>query len=668
MTIRSIALGDYIELDGTELLISEYDGRAVKVRNTDSGEYRILTLEEVADAVALPSIDVPQPRELEFIPPALRTELEWLADHLDEMVTGIHPARPHEFNPLYRPTIPIAVREQTKSEELARLGKSISARSLRRKRRDYAPEPGARSLAGLLDKRSVQTRNPMDAVPAEFRTAIERMIKRAAAEPTRSGRSHRAAVIDILAELYPDQHIRIPHKDTLRRWIKIVSAGHKLNGTTAQRMAKSNRPQRVYATRRAIMPGHEVQIDSSKFDILVRDAAGNIHAATLVAMVDKDTRSVCASGVYENNNGLDLTLLLARALSPRRRWHNATHFAHRDVPTMPWAKNLTAEERDELDDRVPFIYPQRLLMDNGADYRSDVFMAACARFGIDVTFAPPGSGWVKGVVEKFFDNVTTEFAERLPGYKARRVSDRGVKEPDPDDLLTIDQLAELWDEWVTVIWQNRIHTGLLDPMNSGRKMTPNKMYIASYPVTAPVPLPLTRDEYIALLPAQFRAITDNGIVIDHRRYDSEQLIPMRGSKSGDRRHQGLWAVRYDPYDPAAVWVQDPDTQEWIECAWKNQRWINEPQSRFIRRQLAYIDKHAPAITTDEGSDLVAEAVRTLQINEKQLEKTRRRAERAAIERSKTGVPQLRQTEPISTDLDDDDYIDMPSFNAKGEAA
>ncbi|QVG65540.1 DDE-type integrase/transposase/recombinase [Curtobacterium flaccumfaciens pv. flaccumfaciens] len=666
MPIRTVAIGDSIELDGHEFFICDYDGLAVKVRDSDTAEYRILRVDEVADAIALPPIETPQPRELEFIPPALRSELERLADHLDEMITGIHPKRPHEFNPLYRPNIPIAVREITKSEELERLGVIMSPRTLRRKRSDYAPEPGRRSLAGLLDRRKRQRRNPLDAVPEEFRKAIVRMIKQAGPDSTKSGRSHRAAVIDNLSVLYPDQTFSMPHKDTLRRWIKIVGAGHKLDGTTAQRVAKANRPQHVYASRKTIMPGHEVQIDSSKFDILVRDTAGNVHAATLVAMIDKHTRSVCASGVYENNNGLDLTLLLARALSPRRRWHQSMHFAHVDVPIMPWAKNLTHAEREELDERVPFIFPQRLLMDNGADYRSDVFMSACERFGIDVTFAPPGSGWVKGIVEKFFDDVTAEFAERLPGYKARRVADRSAKEPNPDDLLTIDQLAELWDEWVTVVWQNREHNGLTDPMNRGRRMTPNKMYIACYPISAPVPLPLTRDEYIALLPAQFRAITDNGVVIDHRRYDNDLLVPFRGSKSGDRLHGGKWPVRYDPYDPAAVWVQDPETSEWIECEWKNQRWINEPQSKFIRRQVAYIDRHAPALSTDEGSDLVAEAVRALQINEKQLTKTQRRAERAGVERAKTGVPQLRNAAARAEP--DDDFIDMPSFDPKGLVA
>ncbi len=107
-------------------------------------------------------------------------------------------------------------------------------------------------------------------------------------------------------------------------------------------------------------------------------------------MIDKRTRTIVASGVFDRSTkGIDLTVLLARALAPRRVRRTANRLQHLNLPVMPWAKDLTDEDRVDYDDRVPFIYPQRLIMDNGADWRSKVFMSGCARFGIDVTIGLP---------------------------------------------------------------------------------------------------------------------------------------------------------------------------------------------------------------------------------------------------------------------------------------
>jgi len=81
-----------------------------------------------------------------------------------------------------------------------------------------------------------------------------------------------------------------------------------------------------------------------------------------------------------------------------------------------------------------------------------------------------------------------------------------------------------------------------------------------------VPVPLSGEDHIELLPAVWRAVNAYGIKISHRTYDVAELNPIRQQKSGVTARKGLWEVRHDPYDVSRVFVRGPGG--WITCPWK----------------------------------------------------------------------------------------------------
>ena len=81
-----------------------------------------------------------------------------------------------------------------------------------------------------------------------------------------------------------------------------------------------------------------------------------------------------------------------------------------------------------------------------------------------------------------------------------------------------------------------------------------------------MPVPLSAEDYIELLPATWRAVNAYGIKISHRTYDAPELNPIRQQKSGVTARKGLWEVRHDPYDVSRVFVRGPGG--WITCPWK----------------------------------------------------------------------------------------------------
>ena len=65
---------------------------------------------------------------------------------------------------------------------------------------------------------------------------------------------------------------------------------------------------------------------------------------------------------------------------------------------------------------------------------------------------------------------------------------------------TLPELQDLLDEWVIAGWQERPHDALRDPMLPRRPLSPNEMYAALVAAAGYVPVPLTGDDYIELLP------------------------------------------------------------------------------------------------------------------------------------------------------------------------
>ena len=95
-------------------------------------------------------------------------------------------------------------------------------------------------------------------------------------------------------------------------------------------------------------------------------------------------------------------------------------------------------------------------------------------------------------------------------------------------------------------WQCRPHDALRDPYFPRKVLSPNDKYAALVAAAGYLPLTLTGEDYLELLPVAWRQINDYGIRIDYRTYDSPGLGPWRRQHSGIAARRGLWEVHHDP--------------------------------------------------------------------------------------------------------------------------
>ena len=206
----------------------------------------------------------------------------------------------------------------------------------------------------------------------------------------------------------------------------------------------------------------------------------------------------------------------------------------------------------------------------------------------------------KPVIERTLGSVATLFAQHVAGYVGSSVERRG-KNAEEGAAWSMAELQALLDEWVVAVFrQNRPHDGLRDPLAPGRALTPNERYAALITLAGYVPVPLSPEDYIELLPAGWRVINSYGVKIGLRTYDSGELNPYRRQHSGIEARNGRWEVRYDPYDISRIWIRNHHHGGWLSATWTHLRTAPVPFG-----EQAW--NHARQLLAARGSDPATEA-------------------------------------------------------------
>ena len=222
------------------------------------------------------------------------------------------------------------------------------------------------------------------------------------------------------------------------------------------------------------------------------------------------------------------------------------------------------------------------------------------------------SSRIRVINKRTLQSVATLFAQEVAGYVGSSVERRG-KNAERDAVWSIMALQELLDEWIVAVWQNRPHDGLRDPVTPGKALTPNEKYAALVEFAGYVPVPLSGEDYIELLPAKWRTINSYGIRVNNRTYDAKALNPYRHQNSGVQAHKGQWEVHHDPYDVSRIWLRNHHDDGWIMANWTHLRTTPIPFGEGVWQQARVVlanrgqDKPTEAELARAASDLLDRA-------------------------------------------------------------
>jgi Mu transposase, C-terminal len=589
-----VALGDEV------YTVVQLNGTAVTLQD-DHGELSAFLLGYLLTAPGFEALDAGAPRRapqdgrVTALDVTEQERIRWLEGHLIELETGRHPDG--AVQALYDPDLHSAEeRELAKLAELQAAGRQMTQRHLQRLRQAYREE----GLIGLADKRRLRPLTPGSGTDPRVIAVIEEML----GEPRGHSTVARSVMLTQLRRrldvAYGPDEVPMPSRRTFYRLTSYMDRGRRNFVSEASRRVSVNRPDRPFTPVIAVRPGEDVPIDTNKLDIMCRYADGVIRRAELTMAVDAATRSILAGIITPTTKAVDAAAVLARMLVPepmRPGWSESLHHAH---SVIPHERLLSIDERFANAAAKPVIIPETINCDRGRVYLSETFLRACASLGISVQPARPYTGSDKSLVERTFSSINTLFCQHVAGYTGRDTTRRG---PDiaEEAIWTVGQLQELFDEWVIACWQNRPHEGLSHTWGKGRDLSPNEMFAVCVGISGYVPLPLTGDDYIELLPSVFRTVNDYGLTIDNRTYDCKALNPYRrldsGLPGGNRKK---WEVHYDPYDITVVWLRDHRSDEWITVPWVYRTLAGQPFGLALWA-------HARRMTTERSGPRPAEA-------------------------------------------------------------
>ncbi|QCD53512.1 transposase [Streptomyces hawaiiensis] len=578
MTAAVLDVGSQVRFEDRSWTVVMLEGARARLVDSDNSPATVLVSYLFAapdfELVGAARPQVPPFGLLEELPVQARERAEAWERHVCEVETGLPvPGQggvPRaEFDPAQRT---VAEREEAKAAELTVAGQQTSAVTVRRMRARYREK----GLWGLVDQRTARRRSVVGRADERVVAAITQVLEAQRERSSGTLSRLRRMVGWVLEETHGPGAVEVPPVTTFNRLVHALADGHGLLGSAAQQRRRTSRPAPPFTPTVALRPGELVMLDSTPLDVLVVLAEGVTGSVELSIALDVATRSICAAVVRPvGTRSVDAAVLLAQMVTPMRMrpgWETALAMSR---SVIPYERLVSLDARLEGAAARPVIMPETVVVDQGAVFVSHSFIAACESLGVSVQPAPPANGPAKGHVERTFRTIGDRFSQYVAGYSGSDVTRRGTRVED-EACWTLAQVQDLLDEWLVTDWQHRPHASLRHPLAPKLALSPNEMWGALVGVTGYIPVPLSADDYIELMPIKRVAINDYGIRFDYRTYDHKVLNPHRSNRSG--APDGRWEVHHNPYDPHQIWVRLPTG--WEEVPWIHRGCVSLPFTDF----------------------------------------------------------------------------------------
>ena len=389
-------------------------------------------------------------------------------------------------------------------------------------------EEGGRTSALVPRKRGRPTGSVM--VPGDVEGIIEDHLTR---YYLRRERPSLARVVTEIRSACLERGLQPPTRRTVQRRLDAMDAREVMKAREGAKAARQ-RFAPVTGRNRSERPLDVVQIDHTPADIILVDSFERkpIGRPWVTLAIDIATRMVTGYHVsFDAPSRLSVALCLTRAVAPK-----AEFLADLEC-NAPWP----AQGK-----------PVSIHVDNGRDFRSQAFQSACAEWGINLVYRPPGSPHFGGHVERLIGTMMGA-VHLLPGTTQSSVAAKGGYDAEAMAAMTLGE----FDRWFALEicrYNNSIHSSL--------GCTPVAKWDAlAGEMSGDIPFDMEAFR-VSFLPSEQRQVRRDGIHLFDLRYWSDALAGYVG------RRGGKVVVRYDPRDLSTVWVE-LDGGRCVEARYRN---------------------------------------------------------------------------------------------------
>ncbi|MGA5799105.1 hypothetical protein ACPC4G_31965 [Streptomyces cellulosae] len=234
-------------------------------------------------------------------------------------------------------------------------------------------------------------------------------------------------VTRILDDRYGRGTVPVPSQATFYRLVHQFAgpAGHPHRPA---RTLPSPTGGRAFTPTVALRPGEQVQVGTTRLDVLAVFDDGTTGRPELTIAVDVATRVILAAVLRPaGSKAVDAALLLAERAVPHPAcptWPDALRLGHTQLPQCQ--RLLALDERLEgAAARPVVVVPEAIVVVRGKVYVSAAFTAACETLGVSVQPTPHYAPAAKGIVERTFGTINALLCQHLPGCTGSDVTRRG---------------------------------------------------------------------------------------------------------------------------------------------------------------------------------------------------------------------------------------------------
>ncbi|CAM5548771.1 Transposase OS=Streptomyces antimycoticus OX=68175 GN=SSPO_001660 PE=4 SV=1 [Streptomyces antimycoticus] len=271
---------------------------------------------------------VPQWGLFETVPLAAQQRaLAWLP-HIREVETGWpHREGSHEGQAMRPEHDPerwtLAQRDAAKAKELTALGFTrVTRTTVERMRHAYRKQ----GLWGLVDKRTVpaQGRHPTGYADERVVAAVLEALRRQRGRSKGRLKGLQVLVGQILEDTHGRGVVEMPSRSSFYRLVNVLADPAERPGRPAR---TATAPARASSAPAVLRPGEQVQIDTTRMDIMAVLEDGSLGRPELTLAIDVATRSILAAVLRPHSTkAVDAALLLAEMAVPhpaRPAWPKA---------------------------------------------------------------------------------------------------------------------------------------------------------------------------------------------------------------------------------------------------------------------------------------------------------------------------------------------------------
>lgn len=427
------------------------------------------------------------------------------------------------------------------------------------------------------------------------------------------------------------KNINSPSKRTIRKRILQISENERLRKRGQKDKANNKFTPKPNSFPNADYPLSVIQIDHTPVDLIIVDNKYRKPIGRPHLTLAMDIYSRMITGYYLSLDEPSVTSV-----------------------AMCIARSILPKEKLLLDHNVKgewnvFGYPNKIHVDNGADFRSLDLAKSCEAHGIALEFRPVGRPEFGGHIERVIGTFMKE-VHNLGGTTFSNIKEKDNYDSEAESIMTLDEFETWLLNFIVNIYHKRTHSSLgISPVQQwSLGVFGDEDHIGCGYPQMPV------DEQTVLLdflPSIRRTIQPNGVTIDGLRY-YDVALNMYINDTDENNKSKKFLFRRDPRNIGRLWFYDPKLKCYFPIPFADQTlpdmsiWEYKQVRSYIKKNNS--EKYVHTQQINEALTAMREHVNE---SAQRTKKARRQAQRQKTHKESksiinTKVQNIKDQEPV----------------------